>query len=427
MPKDSKNPNADFDCLVNDYFSAWFRFHPEMAVDCGQNQFAGSLTPFANSQMGALQTLHENLLNTLEEVDYQSLDADHRLDFDALIGHVYLERQEMLQFDWRFRDPQKYLPLNAIDQLLQRPVNGFARALSSRLKSIPDYLWNAQELIRQKPDSIPFEWLEQTIQSAKSGDAFMRTLAQHSKVKDAISRGPSLTLEIEAAAKAVQNFRRFLENDIGTDAQGEFACGEHRFNKLLQLNHGLDINHQQLYDFGLILAEQTYQQLKQTCRELAGHENIAQLTEQVSADHPDGTSLISIYQEAMQSAKDFLIEKDLVSMPRTERLDVIETPVFLWHQIPFAAYMPPMVGDPQQQGYYYVTPSDDTQALGEHNFLAIRHTSVHEAYPGHHLQFVTANLNPASCSWPRVIITSATLYEGWALYCEQLMHEQGLS
>jgi len=425
MQQTCDNPNADFDRLVNDYFSAWFRFHPETAVDCGQNQFAGNLRPFANSQMGALQTLHENLLKTLEEVDYKNLDADHQLDFDALIGQVYLERQDMLQCDWRFRDPQKYLPFNAIDQLLQRPVTGFARAISARLKSIPDYLWNAQELMRQKPDAIPFEWLQQTIQSAKSGDLFMRSLVQHPKVEDAISRGPSLAQEIDEATKAVNTFRRFLENDIDDNAQGDFACGEHRFNKLLQLNHGLDINHQQLYEFGLKLAEQTYSELKQTCQRLAGHENVAQLTEQLSADHPDGKSLISIYQKAIQSAKDFLVDKDLVTMPQTQRLEVIETPVFLRHQIPFAAYMPPMVGDPHQQGYYYVTPSDDEQALGEHNFLAINHTSVHEAYPGHHLQFVTANLNPLSRSWPRIINTSATFYEGWALYCEQLMHEQG--
>ena len=425
MQRSADNPNADFDDLVNDYFSAWFRFHPETAVDCGQNKLAGELTPFSNSQMGALQTLHENLLNTLEEVDYKNLDADRQLDFDALIGQVYLERQAMLQFDWRFRDPQKYLPLNAIDQLLQRPVNGFARALSSRLKSVPDYLWNAQELIRQKPDNIPFEWLEQTIQSARSGDEFIRSLVQHPKVEDAIGRGPSLLQEIDETGKAVQNFRRFLENDIGAQAQGKFACGEHRFNKLLQLNHGLEINHQQLYDFGLKLAEKTYLELKQTCQEIAGHQDVSQLTQLLSADHPDGKSLISVYHEAMQSAKGFIAEKDLLSLPQTGHLEIIETPVFLRHQIPFAAYMPPMVGDPQQQGFYYVTPTEDTKALGEHNFLAIKHTSVHEAYPGHHLQFVTANLSPASSSWPRIINTSATLYEGWALYCEQLMHEQG--
>ncbi len=424
MQDSVENPNTEFDSLVNDYFSAWFRFHPETAVDCGQNH-AGELTPFSNSEMGALLTLHDNLLNTLEEVDYQNLDADRQLDFDSLIGHVYLERQALLNFDWRFRDPQRYLPLNAIDQLLQRPVEGFARALSSRLKAVPDYLWRAQEMLQQQPEVIPFDWLEQTIQSAKAGDVFMHSLTSHPKVEEAVSRGPSLVQEIDEARKTIQNFARFLASEIGTTAQGNFACGEHRFNKLLQLSHGLDINHQQLYDFGLRLAEQTCLELKQTCQELAGHQDVQGLTQQLSADHPDGNSLISIYQEAMQSAKAFVKDNDLVSLPTIDQLDVVETPIFLRHQIPFAAYMPPMVGDDKQQGFYYVTPTDDEQALGEHNFLAIKHTSVHEAYPGHHLQFTVANLNPVSSTWPRIINTSATFYEGWALYTEQLMVEQG--
>ena len=424
MQHTAENPNAEFDSLVNDYFSAWFRFHPETAVDCGQNH-AGELTPFSNSEMGALLTLHDNLLNTLEEVNYQNLDTDRQLDFDALIGHVYLERQAVLKFDWRFRDPQRYLPLNAIDQLLQRPVTGFARALSSRLKAVPDYLWQAQEMLQQQPESIPFDWLQQAIQSARTGDQFMNSLTDHPKVEEAVGRGPSLVQEIKDARKAIQNFARFLESEIGNSARGEFACGEHRFNKLLQLKHGLDINHQQLYDFGLKLAESTYSQLKRICQELAGHEDINELTKQVSADHPDGDSLIPIYREAMQLAKDFVIDNDLVSLPAVDQLNVVETPVFLRHQIPFAAYMPPMVGDERQQGYYYVTPTDDGQALGEHNFLGIKHTSVHEAYPGHHLQFTVANLNPGSRTWPRIINASATLYEGWALYCEQLMVEQG--
>lgn len=417
--------NADFDQLVQNYFSAWFRFHPLTAVDCGVDQFAGDLTPISNSQMGALLTLHDDLLSSLEEISYSSLDEDHQLDFDVLIGHVYLERQQLLKFDWRFRDPGCYLPLDAINQLLQRPVRGFARALSSRLKAVPDYLWQAQSLLSQKPDGIPPSWLEQAITAARTGDQFYRSLDQHPKIADAVNRGPGLLAEIETARKSLQGFARFLETEIGPLAQGNAACGEHRFNKLLQLKHGLDINHSQLYAFGSRLAQQTLSELRQLCQELAGHQDVSQLTEQIAVDHPNPEAVISSYTEAMHSAKAFVRDHDLITMPECEHLDVIETPVYQRHQIPFAAYMPPMHGDRQQQGYYYVTPVEDIHDLGEHNFLSINHTSVHEAYPGHHLQFTLANLNPVSSSWPRLLNTSATMYEGWALYCEQLMVEQG--
>ena len=98
---------------------------------------------------------------------------------------------------------------------------------------------------------------------------------------------------------------------------------------------------------------------------------------------------------------------------------------FLQHKIPFAAYMEPMPTDPAQNAYYYVTPPLDEESWGEHNLINLQHTCVHEAWPGHHLQFVSANLNPSAATLPRLTNPSATLYEGWALYCEQLMQEQG--
>ena len=104
---------------------------------------------------------------------------------------------------------------------------------------------------------------------------------------------------------------------------------------------------------------------------------------------------------------------------------MVETPIFLRHQIPFAAYCEPAPNDSAQRGYYYVTPPQTEEELAEHDDIGLMHTCVHEAWPGHHLQFVTANLNPAARRLPRLLNASATFYEGWALYSEQLMQEEG--
>ena len=72
-----------------------------------------------------------------------------------------------------------------------------------------------------------------------------------------------------------------------------------------------------------------------------------------------------------------------------------------------------------------MTPPRTEEELAEHDSTGLMHTCVHEAWPGHHLQFVTANLNPAARRLPRLLNASATFYEGWALYSEQLMQEQG--
>jgi len=106
-------------------------------------------------------------------------------------------------------------------------------------------------------------------------------------------------------------------------------------------------------------------------------------------------------------------------------LHVVPTPEFRRHEIPFAAYLSPSPKDPRQVGYYYVTPVEEDDLLREHNWAGLENTSVHESYPGHHLQFSVANSIPAAATLPRLMNESSVFYEGWALYCEQLMQEQG--
>ena len=73
---------------------------------------------------------------------------------------------------------------------------------------------------------------------------------------------------------------------------------------------------------------------------------------------------------------------------------MVHTPEFRRHEIPFAADPSSSPKDPNQVGYYYVTPVSDGDLLREHNWVGLENTSVHESYPGHHLQFSVANSYP---------------------------------
>jgi uncharacterized protein (DUF885 family) len=113
-----------------------------------------------------------------------------------------------------------------------------------------------------------------------------------------------------------------------------------------------------------------------------------------------------------------------VTLPEDEELRVEETPGFLRPVIPFAAYEPPAFFDEPQLGIYIVTRRNGD--LGEHSRPSILNTSVHEGYPGHHLQFACANRNR---SLARLLVAehAIELVEGWAHYSEQLMSEQGFA
>lgn len=416
---------AQFDQLVQHYYRAWFRFHPEAAVDTGVAGYEHLLRPYDDDDIGALIGLNEKLLAGLEEIDTRFLDADREIDFRLLRGAARIEHHDLLERDWRRRDPVAYLPVNALYQLTVKPVANLAGALRARLEKVPAHLRGARAHLKMLPELVPAIWLEAAVAEARAGAEFVLRLDSHPQLSGSGQRSQLQPLQ-EQAAQALQDYARFLESEIAPVAAGQFAVGEVHFERLLRERHFLNLEASDLQRFGERLLAEVSAALRAVTRELRGDEDVEALTRQITSDHPAGTeALLDSYRREMRAAHDYLLTHEIVTLPANERLTVVETPAFLRHRIPFAAYLDPAPNDPEQRGFYYVTPADDESALREHNSLGIQHTCVHEAWPGHHLQFVTANSNPAARSLPRLLNPSATLYEGWALYCEQMMHERG--
>lgn len=406
--------------LVDSYYRAWFRFHPEAAVDMGVEGYSELLAPYGDDDIGALVTLNEKLIDAIDGLNKDDLDDDQKIDLQLMGGSAMLECKELIEHDWRIKDPTRFVPVNAIYQLTLRPVKDRCSALKARLLSIPGYLRGAKSHLLTEPESIPPIWLESAIIEAEEGVKYFRQLPHHPFIQQC-----RIDPELEAAAHALEDFARFMKKDLLNKAKGDFACGREMFDLKLAYKHGLDVNADDLHHFGNKLYDETWQDLLNVTETLQGNHDIHALTEKIQNQFKPEGDLLDIYKNRMQAAYEFVKSHDLVSLPEQQFLHVIETPAFLKHQIPFAAYLDPMPTDPSQTAYYYVTPPADEDSWGEHNLVSLQHTCVHEAWPGHHLQFVTANLAAHAHTLPRLLNASATMYEGWALYCEQHMVEQG--
>jgi len=416
---------TSFARLVDLYYRSWFRFHPETAVDVGVSGYEQRLTPYADDDLGALVALNEKLLASLDEIDPTELDEDRQLDHQVLYGAALIELEELRESDWRYHDPCRYLPVHAVHQLFMRPVADFRSAFVSRVGQIPEYLRGARAHLGETPELVPEPWLESAIAEAEAGAAYLRELHHHPRVRTAVGDSDSLHLQLDAAARALSGYARWLADEVAPQAAGSFACGERHFRRLLAHRHFLDVTPDQLHGFGRRLAEETEAEMERACRELTGDDDVPAALAQLRRQRPQPSELMAAYREAMGEAQRFVRDRDLATVPERHRLDVTETPSYLRHKIPFAAYVGPAPGDPDQQAYYYVTPPGSEDELAEHNHAGIALTSCHEAWPGHHLQFVKANSQPASRSLPRLLNASSTLYEGWALYGESLMCSEG--
>ena len=419
-----------FDALLGQYYSAWFRFHPEQAVQAGVSGYDDQLSPYSDDDMGALVALNEKMLSSLEEFNFDVLNSDRKMDFLILRNSVVTQLHELLKNDWRFTRPQDYLPIEAIYQLLVCPVENFHQAFKSRLKQIPAYLRGARSYLNRHPEKIPFSWLDGANYQASAGAKFIREITTHPEVINKFQNPSSLQAVCEQAAIALDEFSIYLK-ELLSKVDGDFACGKEAFERRLKNQHCLNITADELYRFGENLFNETFQQLEQLTKEISDDGDVESLLASIRSDYPEyqrlndnGETLLSAYRERMKKTLEFVKQKQLVTVPENQALKVTSTPVFLRHEIPFAAYQEPTVSDELQRGHYYVTPVLSEGHMLEHNWASIDLTCVHEAFPGHHLQFVTANSNPGK-SLPRLLNTSSTMYEGWALYCEDLMQEQG--
>ncbi len=416
--------NSTFDDLQREFYHAWFRFHPEEAVSVGLEAYAGLLRAYDDDDIGALVSLNQKMHSALDEIDEEALDQDRYIDYQLMKSAVSVELHDLQELDWRYRNPLVYVPVHAIYQLLIHPVNDVQQAIKHRLQAIPEYLRGARVRLFMMPQTVVPVWLKSAVEQCEIGACFIRDLGRHRLISEVVSNPARLQPLLDDASHALDEFAHFLQRDILPSAAGNFSLGEDRFNRLLIENHFLDVDAMDVLAFGERLFVETEAELKAQAESMHKGADIDSLLEQLGKQHPEPERLLDTYRKRMRDACQWLRKHDLVTMPETESLHIQDTPGFMKPLIPFAAYEPPMPVDNKQRGLYYVTASEGEALLAEHNKYSIDLTSVHESFPGHHLQFVTANLHNGD-NMTRSVHASASLYEGWALYCEDLMQEQG--
>lgn len=151
----------------------------------------------------------------------------------------------------------------------------------------------------------------------------------------------------------------------------------------------------------------------------------SEVVARVKDDGPaDFGTALAAYRDSMMRARAFIARHELATLPEGDVLEVLPTPRHMRRLLPLAAYFEPAAFDRPLRGTYVVTPSvgDDPGAMREHNWSSIVNTSVHEAYPGHHLQLSAALATPSAA---RLMTEATEFIEGWGMYCEQMMLEQG--
>jgi uncharacterized protein (DUF885 family) len=292
--------------------------------------------------------------------------------------------------------------------------------LAGRLEAIPDYLEGSKSRA-----TVPQVRLWQRLEIESAGDlpSFLdEIVAASADVPDADRR--RLTSAADNARRALGSYSAWLEETLA-DGDDEWALGRERYDELVALRafDGLDSD-------GILAIGEEQLRLNREARVAAAREidpgvDEATVVDRIKRDHPATfEEALEAYRDVMVRGRQYLIDHRIVTVPPDERIDVVPTPEYLRNVVPFAAYFSPPKFDSNPKGIYIVTASvgDDPGAMREHNYSSISNTSIHEAYPGHHLQLAVGNRHP---SLTRIATDAPEFVEGWGMYSEQMMREQG--
>ncbi len=418
-----------FERLVHDYVAERARLDPEWGTGAGLHDGDGLLTHYDDASWNRRRQLNTDTLGKLAALDAAALSREVAVDHALLTSQLQSADYEYRRQDARTVAPG--IPLGAMGSINNLLIRDFAprevrvENAMARLRQVPVVCAELRAALAHPPAL----WTRLAIDDTGGALSFL------DGVPDLSGPADGLPEAVAEARAALEDYRRFLQNDLLPRSDGSFALGREAFEFHLHTDYQLAMGADQLLALGQQQWDRTIALLESTAKEIeaaqpprdASQAPARAATTEPPRDwrallagmmeqHPTAGDLMQTYRDEVAHARQFLIDRHVVGIP-DEKLQVLETPAFMRSTTPFAAYDAPAALDQSRLGTFFVTPEPEAHILSD-----IPGTVWHEAYPGHHLQFVYAKDNP---SLVRRLNGSPMLSEGWGFYCEELASETG--
>lgn len=423
MTLPASDADARFERSVDRWFRDRMRLEPDVATWVGVHEHDGRMPDASRDAIEERVAFWRAAISEMDRFSADDLTPSHVLDRDLLVHEARLALHDLTERrTWAGRSNAASDIGDALFPLFSRDFAPFPERLeriTERLEGAPRLLNDAKARIT---DPVGL-WIEIDLESGESLPSFLDVIVAAARSE----RCPEpllarLNAAVTATRRALEDHDNWLRTEVLPRATAEWRAGPEQFEEIVRLRE-LTADGDAILAVGeQILADEKGARAA-TCQEIDPTLSAEEVADLVKNDHPAtfGDALEE-YRRTMAAARRFVIDHDLATMPADDSLVVIETPSYLRHLMPFAAYYDPPRFDPRPTGTYVVTPPATPEMMREHSYAAISNTSVHEAYPGHHLQLASARTNP---SLVRVLSTAAEFTEGWAFYCERVMKEQG--
>jgi uncharacterized protein (DUF885 family) len=421
-----------FNFLADQYFSdVYFHFGPTNGTSAGLHQYDSQLEDYSAAniqrQIAALHTYEKKV----EAIDPSALDSPVAGDRAILLNSI---RSTLLTLEvirpWE-KNPDIYSSgiTNSAFVIMERPyasADARLKSLVDREKQMPQVLLEARKNLKNPPrvyTEIALEQIDGNISFFQTDVPSAFTEATDADTKAAFAKSNAAVID------ALKSYAVWMKSDLLPRSNGDYKLGADTFAKKLSYDEMVDIPLDRLLEIAYADLHKNQAEFARVAKEVDPAKTPQEVLAELATIHPAPDKLLSSFNDTFASLIDFINSHHIITIPSKVEPTLEETPPFMRATTSASMDPPGPFETHSTKAYFNVTlpektwtPEHIAEHMAEFNVGTIISTSVHEAYPGHYVQFLWTPQFPSKI---RQILGANTNIEGWAHYCEQMMLDQG--
>ncbi len=425
------NPDTVFQRISDEFIKSYLTWRPQVGTYLGLHEYDGGITDFSKASLAKeLATLKE-YETKLEGIAADSLSARMRVDLRILLSAI---KREIMMFE-----DLKIYEVNPMTYAATLDVNIYVKRdfapIEERVRSIIAIEQKARAIFmaarENLADSLPRPYVQTAIQMAEGVASFLdKDMASALKDVGDDSLKQTFAAVNREAVKEIREFATFLKRDKLPKTHNKYAIGKENYGKMLLYNEMLTTSPEEILKMGMEELKKEQALFALVAKKINPRKKPIEVFEDMKKDHPKAENLITDARKNLESIRQFIVDKDLITIPSEVRVSLQETLPYARSTSTASMDTPGPFEKKATQAYYYITPVEkDWSAKKKEEWLSLFGyyvtdiISIHEAYPGHYVQFL--HLNASKATDVEKIFGSYAFVEGWAHYTEKMMIEEG--
>ncbi|MBA3831547.1 MAG: DUF885 domain-containing protein [Chthoniobacterales bacterium] len=423
--------DVDFDKVSLDFIGGYLAARPLTGVALGLHQYDGKIGDYSRLAIDAEIERLKRFQGQFEKMDVSKLSKRADIDRRVLLSAIARELAQYVDMAVFEKNPMIYARAIDVNIYIKRDF----KPLPDRVRdivTIEDQTANVMTAAKTNlATALPKPFVELAIQIANgSADFLEKDLVGALKdMKDEQLR-PAFDDANKKAAAALRDYAHWLTKEKLPKATADFALGAEKYQRLLAGTELVDLPPAKILALGLQRLKEEQDAFAAAAKIIDPKKSPIDVFKEVQQDHPKAGELIADVAKDLDQIRQYVLDHHLVAISSDVRANVTETPPFD-RATSFASMDTPGPFERKAtQAYYYVTPTESAwteqqknEWLTAFNYYTADVVSIHEAYPGHYVQFL--HLNASSATRIEKVFSSYAYVEGWAHYCEKMMLDEG--